>query len=94
MIRVSILVQDGALRAPRGAALTQPASARAGRAASGRSPRGTRLLDCRSGPASGDACTSRAATRSRNDPLLLRLTSEVEVAGLRRDALDLDGIQC
>ena len=41
--RASIPGQGGALRAPRGAVSDAAASARAGRAASGRSPRGARL---------------------------------------------------
>ena len=43
VFRLSLLVQGGALRAPRGAVSDAAASARAGRAASGRSPRGARL---------------------------------------------------
>src|SRR5262245_42494636 len=42
VFRLSPLVQGGALRAPRGTVSDAVASARAGRAASGRSPRDTR----------------------------------------------------
>jgi hypothetical protein len=50
----SLPVQGGALRAPRGDVSDAAACARAGRAASGRSPRGARLLP------------GRAATRARH----------------------------
>lgn len=46
----SIPDQGGALRAPRGTVPDAAASARAGRAASGRSPHGARLRDCPATP--------------------------------------------
>ena len=59
VIRISILCQGGARRAPRGAVFDAAASARAGRAASGRSPRGARLR-------SADAADGRATARAQS----------------------------